>query len=164
MPGPQTDLFSLATRKSFEETRFTRSAIGNRQGIRLDHDGAPFATSGQLSHASDLITEGDIQMTGDGAPYVLLAECQTMGGYPRIGTVLPADLPRVAQTAPGGDLRFRFVTAEEAEKSWEGDSAILKRLRGRRTPLIRDPREMSDLLAYTLLDGVVSATDSEPDA
>lgn len=152
MPGPQTALFSDATRADFEAAVFRRSPRANRQGVRLDHTGAPFATAAQLHQVSDFITEGDIQMTGDGTPYVLLAECQTMGGYPRIGTVLPSDLSRIAQAEPGETLRFRFVTVGEAEAAWESDETILARLKRRRAPLVRDPREIGDLLNYELID------------
>jgi biotin-dependent carboxylase-like uncharacterized protein len=151
MEGPQTSLFPDDVRARFEATRFTRSAKGNRQGIRLDHDGAPYSTGGQLKLASDFIAAGDIQMTGDGTPFVLLADCQTMGGYPRIGTVLPADLHRVAQAQPGTEISFCFVTLEEAEKSWKSPDARLAAFRKSATPLIRDPSEMRDLLGYEFI-------------
>ncbi len=120
--------------------------------MRLDHDGAPFATEAQLNQVSDFIAEGDIQMTGDGTPFVLLADCQTMGGYPRIGTVLPADLPRIAQAMPGDSIRFSFVSEDEAGASWQSDAAIIDSFRKRCVPRVRDPREMNDLLSYELID------------
>jgi 5-oxoprolinase (ATP-hydrolysing) subunit C len=152
MPGPQTASFPDEVRAAFEAATFTRSPRANRQGVKLDHEGAPFATGGQLTLVSDFIAEGDIQMTGDGAPYVLLADCQTMGGYPRIGTVLPADLSRIAQAGPGEALRFRFVTVDEATAAWESDETVLARLKRGLLPRVRDPREMSDLLSYDLVD------------
>lgn len=152
MPGPQTDLFPPETRARFAATRFVRSARANRQGVRLEGPGAPFAVPDQLNQVSDFIAEGDIQMTGDGTPYVLLADCQTMGGYPRIGTVIPADLPRVAQAQAGDAIGFRFVTLAEAETLWVSDEAVLARLSRRLQPRTRDPREMRDLLGYELID------------
>lgn len=151
MDGPQTSLFSDDVRARFEATPFIRSAKGNRQGVRLDHIGAPYSTVGQLNLASDFITAGDIQMTGDGTPFVLLADCQTMGGYPRIGTVLPADLPRIAQAQPGTEITFRFVTLEEAGNSWKSAEARLENFRNSVSPLVRDPREMRDLLGYEFI-------------
>ena len=152
MPGPQTALFPPASLAAFEAAFFTRSPKANRQGVRLDHDGAPFATASQLNQVSDFIAEGDIQMTGDGTPFVLLADCQTMGGYPRIGTVLPADLPRIAQAMPGDSIRFSFVSEDEAGASWQPDAAIIDGFRKRCVPRVRDPREMNDLLSYELID------------
>ena len=151
MPGPQTGLFSHDMLKAFEEAVFVRNPSANRQGVRLDHDGAPFSTREQLNHVSDFIAEGDVQMTGGGTPCVLLAECQTMGGYPRIGTVLPADLPRVAQVRAGEELRFRFVTVDEAEAAWQSDEEILASLKRARTPRTRDARDVADLLTYDLI-------------
>ncbi|QMU59815.1 MAG: urea amidolyase [Boseongicola sp.] len=151
MNGPQTALFPEETRRRFEETIFTRSPRGNRQGVRLDQTREPFSTGGQLTLTSDFIAAGDIQMTGDGTPYVLMADCQTMGGYPRIGTVLPADLPRIAQAQPGTKLTFRFVSLEQAEAAWQSDDARRAAFAKACTPLIRDPHEMGDLLSYELI-------------
>lgn len=151
MPGPQTAFFPDAVLEAFEAAQFTRSPKGNRQGVRMEHDGDPFASGAQLNQVSDFITEGDIQMTGDGTPYVLLADCQTMGGYPRIGTVLAADLWRIAQAGPGAGVTFRFVTVEEAEAAWRSDDDLLRALVKRRERRLRDPREMKDLLSYELI-------------
>ncbi|MEM6386916.1 MAG: urea amidolyase [Pseudomonadota bacterium] len=151
MPGPQTELFDETTRARFEATPFTRSTRANRQGVRLDQTGAAFASGGQLSRVSDFIAEGDIQMTGDGTPYVLLADCQTMGGYPRIGTVIPADVPRLAQALPGDEIRFAFLSVEEAEALWQPDEAYLRAAAARCKPRLRDPREIDDLLSYELI-------------
>lgn len=152
MPGPQSDLFSDDVRAIFESTTFERSPRANRQGVRLDHDGAPFSSDGQLTLVSDFICEGDIQMTGDGTPFILLAECQTMGGYPRIGTVIPQDIPRVAQAMLGEALSIRFITTQDAEQLWQSDEAYAKSRQSERSPRVRDPREMADLLSYELVD------------
>ena len=154
MPGPQTDLFPPEVRARFERTDFTRGTALNRQGLRLGFDGEGFAAPGQLSLASAPIIAGDIQIVGDGAPAVLLAECQTIGGYPRIGTLLPADLHRLLRAAPHAPLRFRFVTPEEADASWQSDEDLLKDLRRQMEPRIRDPHDISELGGYQLISGV----------
>ncbi len=161
MPGPQTDFFSTQTRAAFCAKVFRRSPRGNRQGIRLDYDGDGFATQGGLTQMSDLIVPGDIQMTGQGVPYVLLAECQTIGGYPRIGSVIPADLPKIAQAAPGTSLQFRFLTVEEADATAQSTQTILKNLAGLCTPLLRDPHDIADLLRYQLISGATPGDDLE---
>lgn len=162
VPSAQTGLFAEAERARFAETAFVRDARANRQGVRLSHDGAPFRAEGQLSILSEIIVPGDVQMTGEGTPYVLLPECQTMGGYPRIGTVVPDDLPLVAQAGPGARLRFRFVTLDEALADWRraraGEAA---RLAAAIRPLIRDPAAMADLLAHQLVGGVTAGDDLE---
>ena len=98
----QTDFFPAETLERFENTVFSRDQRGNRMGVRMNSDGDGFHVEGGLNVISEVIVPGDIQVTGDGAPYVLLAECQTTGGYPRIGTVIPSDLPRVAQAGSCG--------------------------------------------------------------
>ena len=104
---------------------------------------------------------GDVQLTGDGAPYVLLAECQTTGGYPRIGTVLPCDLPRVAQAAPGVGLRFRFVSVAEGIAACRPETELLAELRRRVRPSLRAVHDIPDLLGYQLVSGV-TAGEEEP--
>ncbi|WP_306006827.1 biotin-dependent carboxyltransferase family protein [Aquicoccus porphyridii] len=161
--GPQTRLYSSAIRARFTETGFRRSTHGNRQGVRLDFEGEPFTAEGQLGIVSDVIISGDIQMTGDGIPFVLGPECQTIGGYPRIGAVIPADLPRVLQAAPHAPLQFRFVTLDEADAAFTPEAALLKRLRAAAQPRVRDPRDIADLLGYQLISGVTAGDELKGD-
>ena len=161
MPGPQTDFFSPETLETFATTMFTRSPRGNRQGIRLDYDGTGFPIDGGRNIVSDLIVPGDIQMTGDGVPYVLLAECQTIGGYPRIGSVIPADLPKIAQAAPGTGRKFQFLTVEQADATAISDAALLKSITQKCQPMIRNPHDIADLLSYQLISGATPGDDLE---
>ena len=70
---PQTELFSSETQARFFETVFRRAARANRMGVRVNwEDGQGFSAAGQLSLVSDFALPGDIQMTGDGEPAVLL--------------------------------------------------------------------------------------------
>ncbi len=155
-PSAQTNRFTEKVRARFEDTTFTRSARGNRQGVKLDFDGAAFSADGQLSILSEIMLPGDIQMTGDGKPFVLLPECQTTGGYPRIGTVLPQDFPTIAQAAPGTSLQFRFVSVEKALQSNLSLEQIQSDLKRQLQPLIRDPHDIHDLLGYQLISGVTA--------
>lgn len=158
LPSAHTALFAAEDLRRFIQTTFTRDPRGNRQGVRLTYDGAPFATDGQLALISEVIVPGDIQMTGDGAPYILLPECQTTGGYPRIASVLPADLPKAAQAAAGTTLRFAFIDHADALATHQDDARAWAALRKRLIPLTRDPRDIPDLLSYQLISGVTSAT------
>lgn len=153
VPTPQTRLFPPDVVERFAATEFTRDPRGNRQGVRLATGGEGFATGGQFTLLSDFVLPGDVQMTGDGVPYLLGPECQTTGGYPRIGTVIEADLPRALQAPPGAPLRFRFVTREEARAAAPPPP--------RTEPLVRAPGEVGDLLGMQLVSGVVSAHAAE---
>lgn len=160
VPSMQTQDFDPDIRARFEATEFRRDPRANRQGVRLDIDGDGFSNPKQLSVVSEVIVPGDIQITGDGTPFVLMAECQTTGGYPRIGTVLPCDLPRVAQAAAGAVLRFQYVSLEDGAAIQARANTEQASLGRAVKPLIRDPHTMQDLLSYQLVSGVVSATAS----
>lgn len=154
----QTDAFARETRDRFSQTTFHRDARANRMGVRMDHAGAGFATDDQLSIVSEIVVPGDIQIAGDGAPFVLMCECQTTGGYPRIGSVIPCDLPRVAQAQAGAALQFRFISMEQAIDAQTRHLAALKSLPGKVSPLVRDPADIRNLLSYQLVGGAISAT------
>ena len=160
--GPHTALFDDEVLEAFYATEFSRGPRGNRQGVQLAAD-ARFTTDHARGLASDLIGPGDLQMTGDGVPYVLMAECQTVGGYPRIGTVLAADLPIVAQAAPGAILRPRRMPIEEALAAARSEEAELRDLAGRCAPLVRDPATIHDLLSYQLVSGTTAGDDLDHD-
>jgi biotin-dependent carboxylase-like uncharacterized protein len=157
----QSALFAEDLRARFADTQFQRGTRANRMGVEMLNDGPGFAAEGQLNILSEIISPGDVQMTGDGKPFVLMRECQTTGGYPRIGTVLPCDLPKVAQAPLGAGLRFRWVSLEQGLEAQQKFEAELKSLPRNCQPLVRDPADMQDLLSYQLVGGVVSAT-SDP--
>jgi allophanate hydrolase subunit 2 len=75
-----------------------------------------FTGSQILSLVSDVVVPGDIQILGDGTPIVLMRDHQPTGGYPRIATVVSADLDRFAQLRPGSEVRFEPVTVAHARE------------------------------------------------
>lgn len=83
----------------------------NRQGLRLD--GQALAAPG-AGGVSEPVAPGTVQLPPDGRPIVLLADAQTVGGYARLGHVIAADLPRLAQWQPNRRLRLRACDAAEA--------------------------------------------------
>jgi len=158
----QTALYPSAEIERFQRTIFRRDARGNRMGVRLNPEGGGgFEAPGGLSIVSEIVQPGDIQITGDGMPFVLLSECQTTGGYPRIATVLPCDLARVAQAPPGAALTIRFVPRHEARRAMADHAQAMASLRGRLRPRLRDPAAIPDLLRYNLIGGVVSAREGD---
>lgn len=157
VPSVQTDLFAQGVLQRFQTTRFTRGPRANRMGAEMLSDGAGFTADGQLNILSEVIVPGDIQMTGDGSPFVLLPECQTTGGYPRIATVIPCDLGLVAQAPAGATITFEFVAQDQALAAQSRYQATLKGLTNACHPLIRDVADMGDLLSYQLISGAISA-------
>jgi allophanate hydrolase len=159
VPSLQTGFFAEAEIARFQSTTFTRDARGNRMGVRMVPEGEGFHSEAGLSILSEVIVPGDIQVTGDGTPFVLMADCQTTGGYPRIGSVLPCDLPRVAQAQPGARLHFRMVSLDEGTEIEKKAAEARASLRKRVVPLVRDVHRIRDLLSYQLVSGVTAGRD-----
>ncbi|SEL18130.1 allophanate hydrolase [Roseovarius azorensis] len=161
VPSLQTDLFDPAERDRFMATTFHRDARGSRMGVRLNSKVPGFHSEAGLSVLSEVVVPGDIQITGDGTPFVLLGECQTTGGYPRIASVLPCDLPRVVQAPPGAALTFRLVELDEAVAAERRADEHRRGLRANLRPLVRDLHDIRDLLSYQLISGVTAGDDIE---
>jgi 5-oxoprolinase (ATP-hydrolysing) subunit C len=89
------------------------SARSNRQGLRLEGEAIAVTGDEEISAA---VAPGTIQLPPDGHPIVLLADAQTVGGYPRLGHVIAADLPRLAQLRPGEILRFEPCDPQTATR------------------------------------------------
>lgn len=114
IPGPQADAFTSETLAAFYQGAYTISQASDRMGFRLD--GLPL----QHIAGADILSEGTlpgcIQVPGNGQPIVLMRDCQTTGGYPKIATIIQADLPLLAQLPPGsGQVRFAPVDLETAQ-------------------------------------------------
>ena len=157
LPSVQTGQFDADTLARLEATEFHKDARASRMGARMGQAGPGFSSSAHLSILSEIIVPGDVQVIGDGSPFVLLNECQSMGGYPRIATVISADLARVAQAGPGSPIRFRFVTLDEALAARAQAAKHLKSLPSRVEPRVRHPGDIPDLLSYQLVGGAISA-------
>lgn len=110
--GPQDDWFSAATVETFLSAPFAVSARSDRMGFRLE--GPPIAAARQAELVSEPVAFGAIQVPSGGAPILLMADRQTAGGYPKIATVITADLPLAGQLAPGAAVRFAACTRAEA--------------------------------------------------
>ncbi|WP_350334991.1 biotin-dependent carboxyltransferase family protein [Coralliovum pocilloporae] len=160
--GAQAHYYSEDERARFLATEFQVSSKRDRMGVRLDFAADPFNTEMALSGTSDAISLGDIQIPGDGFPAVLLADRQPTGGYPRIATVIGADLNALAQLPSGSRFRFQLVDEETALGCLSRFRAELERLPSLSTPLLRDPSEMDDLLSYQLISGAVADGDMLP--
>jgi biotin-dependent carboxylase-like uncharacterized protein len=87
-------------------------ARSNRQGLRLQ--GPALQAMDRSERISEPVAPGTVQLPPDGQPIVLLVDAQTHGGYPRIGHVIRADIPLLAQMRPGARLRFLPCTPAQA--------------------------------------------------
>jgi biotin-dependent carboxylase-like uncharacterized protein len=106
---------------------WTVAAASNRQGLRLT--GETVALRDGRERISEPVAPGTIQLPGDGQPIILLADAQTHGGYPRIGHVIRADWPLLAQRRPGDRLLFQPCSREEAVTALARQRQQLARIR-----------------------------------
>ena len=111
--GPQDDYFTSAAIDLFLGSDYLVSREADRMGIRLD--GPELEHARGYNIVSDGIVTGAVQVPGTGLPIVLLADHQTTGGYPKIGTVISADIPRLGRLRPGDSLRFERISVQQAE-------------------------------------------------
>lgn len=111
--GPQDDCFTSAGMETFLSAAYELSPDSNRMGARLK--GPPIVHRDATGIVSDGVVTGSIQVPADGQPIVMLADHQTTGGYPKIATVVQADLPLLAQCLPGDVVRFQAVSVAEAQ-------------------------------------------------
>ncbi len=125
LPGPQDDHFTPPARRALVEQAFTVSRDADRMGLRLE--GPPLLHDDRYGDEiiSDGVAPGTLQVPPDGQPILLLADCQTVGGYPKIATAIRADLPRLAHLLPGARLRFAYVSREEAAAALRAQQARL---------------------------------------
>lgn len=116
LKGMQAEWFDRESRETFRNAVFQMSPVSDRMGARLD---GPQLTLAEIRDmVSQPVVAGSVQVPPDGKPIVLMAERQTIGGYPQIGHVISADLPKLARAWPGTRLRFREVTLDEAREAW----------------------------------------------
>jgi biotin-dependent carboxylase-like uncharacterized protein len=111
--GPQDDFFIPEAIAIFLSQEFEITKESDRMGMRLAGPRLEHRQEKGCEITSDATLPGSIQVPGNGRPIVLLADGQTAGGYPKIATVISADLPRLACLAPGSRVGFAAVSQEE---------------------------------------------------
>jgi biotin-dependent carboxylase-like uncharacterized protein len=130
--GAHAERFTADARRAFHAEAWRVTGESNRMGYRLAGPALPL--SAPLDIASQGVCFGTVQVPAGGQPIVLMADRQTTGGYPRIAEVVWADLPRLAQAAPGSAaLRFEAASLDAADAAREAlvrrTEALIDRLR-----------------------------------
>ena len=110
--GPDAEMIDPATLEKFFASAFTVDRRAGRMGARLKGGNITLADTRPMN--SSAVFPGTVQCPPDGAPFLLLADAQTLGGYPRIAQLIAADLPLAGQIRPGDRVWFRKVSAEAA--------------------------------------------------
>ena len=132
-PGPQGHLFADDAHALLAESPYRVGVQSDRMGTRLE--GAPLAVRMTATLPSEATCLGAVQVPDDGQPIVILRDGPTVGGYPKIGAVISADLTRFARLAPGSTVRFAWVSLGQAERAWRQSAGHLNGI----LATLRDP-------------------------
>ena len=128
VPGPQADYFTDAGTRTFLTSEYVVSPHADRMGYRLE--GPTIEHAKGYNIVSDGIVTGSIQVPGSGKPIVLMVDNQSTGGYPKIATVISADIPVIGRRRPGRTVRFAAIDVLEAERARrEQETAIEEMVR-----------------------------------
>jgi len=112
--GVDWNRFNDATIQRFTEHKFMVSADSDRMGVRLDGPELKRDDEGDL--ISEAVAPGTIQIPPSGRPILLLGDCQTIGGYPKMAHVITVDLGIAAQLRAGDGVRFFEVSLQDADR------------------------------------------------
>ncbi len=154
--GPQDDAFTKEGIGTLFTGHYAITAEADRMGMRLL--GPSIAHAGGYNIISDGIAPGSIQVPGAGQPIVLFADRQTTGGYPKIATVISADLGFLARCRPGTIVRFEKTDLAGAAAARRALADRLARLTVSLAPArSRAALDSAHLLAHNLVDGVADA-------
>jgi biotin-dependent carboxylase-like uncharacterized protein len=155
--GPQEDHFTPAGLRTLLQSPYAISRASDRMGMRLEGPILEHSSKG-ANIISDGTAPGSVQVPGNGLPIVLLADRQTTGGYPKIATVISADLPALGRMAPGSKISFATVDMAAAESAARRLAADIAAMAMQIAPARRAPAiDHAKLMAENLISGTVDA-------
>jgi antagonist of KipI len=130
LPGPQADRFTADALEMLQSAPYTVARDSDRMGFRLEGPPLTYARGAEI--ISDATPLGVLQVPASGQPILLMADRQTTGGYPKIATVIAADIAIAGQLAPSDTIMFRVCTAQDAMKALIAQERALMALEDRR--------------------------------
>ena len=155
--GPQDDEFTDEMKAEFLDSEWKISATSDRMGYRLEGPAIRHIDGHNI--VSDGTVDGSIQITGTGAPIVLMSDRGTSGGYPKIATVITADFGRFAQTPAGTGFRFQAISMAEAQTELRKFKELLRRLPDRVSDIENFELNIDALFTANVAGHAVNATD-----
>jgi 5-oxoprolinase (ATP-hydrolysing) subunit C len=156
--GPQDDEFGAEAKALFVESEWKISATSDRMGYRLE--GPVIKHLHGHNIVSDGTVNGSIQVPGNGAPIVLMPDRGTSGGYPKIATLITADLGRFAQTPAGKAFRFKAVSMSDAQGEARKFAKLLRTLPDRLRAIENFDLNIEALRDANVAGSAVSAVDA----
>jgi antagonist of KipI len=127
LPTPDRGHFPAEALAQLQSGPYTLRPESNRMGYRLVGPVVTTVTSGALLSQPSPI--GSIQVPLDGQPILLMADRQTTGGYPMLGTVISADLGLAGQLGPGDIVSFATCSRQEALAALVAQERVLMAVR-----------------------------------
>jgi len=124
--GPQEDYFTAEGIKTFFEAEYRLTKNMDRMGYRLA--GCPVSHRGSADIISDGIPLGAIQIPAHGQPIIMLADRQTIGGYPKIGIVISIDIPKLVQSREGTVIKFKEIDIDNAQKLYRDEEKAYEKI------------------------------------
>ena len=155
--GPQDDEFGDA-RDVFLNSDWVISVTSDRMGYRLE--GPMIAHAKGHNIVSDGTVNGSIQVPGSGQPIVLLMDRGTTGGYPKIATVISADLGRFAQMPAGSKIRFAAISVKDAQDEARRVAIFIASLPGRLRAAGNSNLNLDELQSANVAGAAVNAIDT----
>lgn len=113
MPGSEWNWLDKGSQEKFLKNPFFISHNSDRMGYRLASE--PLHSAAKTELVSSAVNFGTIQLLPDGQLIILMADHQTTGGYPRLGNIISAHLPILAQMKAGDKIQFKFTDHQAAE-------------------------------------------------
>lgn len=156
--GPQDDEFGNDQTKLFLDSEWKISVTSDRMGYRLE--GPEIRHLYGHNIVSDGTVNGSIQVPGNGAPIVLMPDRGTSGGYPKIATVITADLGRFAQILAGQSFHFKAISMVEAQTEARKFVKLLHTLPDRIRPVESFALNIEALQDANVAGAAVSAVDT----
>jgi 5-oxoprolinase (ATP-hydrolysing) subunit C len=157
--GPQDDEFAEDAKELFLASEWKISPTSDRMGYRLE--GPVIKHLHGHNIVSDGTVDGSIQVPGNGAPIILMPDRGTTGGYPKIATVISADLGRLAQTTAGTGFRFKAIGMTEAQLEVKKFAQLLRSLPDRLRAIDNVELNLEALHDANVAGHAVSAIDAD---
>jgi len=157
IPSSEQPALTNVIRDSFYTQKYTISSKSDRMGYRLE--GKRIEMDEQISVISEGTVWGDIQVPPDGQPIILMADRQTTGGYPVIGTVCSVDRSKLVQCSPGTEIQFTQINVEEAQTLFKKQKSWFKQQQERLNDLAlksKQSGEVSGVLARNKIDDLIN--------
>jgi 5-oxoprolinase (ATP-hydrolysing) subunit C len=156
MRGPNPDYFAVPAFEALFASAYTVSPSSDRMGLRLQGPPLERAIEGEIP--SQGMTGGGLQVPSDGQPIMLLADRGTTGGYPRIATVIGADISAAGRLVAGMKVRFAEVSRDEAMLLLKAQKVWVASLPSLLKPAPADALSVERLLSHNLIGGVTAGS------